>query len=438
MLPTLLLLLSCAGTSSPDAPDPDVNAWMKLGDEIPRLCLSMVPGADRLGRSDRQAVAAARQRIAARDTELDLTALPAHPSTDVLLGAFAVLQGEDERAREAFRDLANTYQGDACLQQAAAYTSFRAGRFEYAKPYMDAALALDPDQLDIGLLDAVVTVMATRDEEAGLQRLRRVVAAHPDSAKARAWLGRALAARGDADLALPHLLAARDAGIPVDRELMVTSRLAGDLGVYLSVVGVAPPLPLDVREADDPVAAYKSAIGITGDTLVAKIGTSMGQLTCALFWKEAPVTVGNFVGLATGGTAWVDLQGQDQTGPLYPGTVFHRVIPKFMIQGGDPDGDGSGGPGYAFLDEVHPDLRFDRPGRLAMANSGPATNGSQWFITEVSVPHLDGKHTIFGQCDEASMDVVRAITKVPTGAMDKPLVPVVMESFAFESPLENR
>jgi peptidyl-prolyl cis-trans isomerase A (cyclophilin A) len=155
----------------------------------------------------------------------------------------------------------------------------------------------------------------------------------------------------------------------------------------------------------------------------AVFDTTQGKLTCTLFPKEAPKTVANFVGLANGTKEWTDrYTGKKKTGvPLYDGTIFHRVIPNFMIQGGDPLGNGTGDPGYSFEDEFSPSLQFDRPGRLAMANSGPNTNGSQFFITEVPVPHLNNKHTIFGQCDDASVALVQKIARVPTGQNDKPL-----------------
>jgi peptidyl-prolyl cis-trans isomerase A (cyclophilin A) len=113
--------------------------------------------------------------------------------------------------------------------------------------------------------------------------------------------------------------------------------------------------------------------------------------------------------------------------PLYDGTIFHRVIPEFMIQGGDPTGTGTGDPGYSFEDEFNPDLGFDVPGRLAMANSGPNSNGSQFFITEVPTPHLNQHHTIFGQCDEPSVNVVKTIARVQADSEDKPQVPVVLK-----------
>jgi peptidyl-prolyl cis-trans isomerase A (cyclophilin A) len=157
--------------------------------------------------------------------------------------------------------------------------------------------------------------------------------------------------------------------------------------------------------------------------------TSMGRLTCQLFPKQAPQAVANFVGLAKGTKDWVDPRtGLKQHGkPYYDGTIFHRVIPGFMIQGGDPMGTGTGNPGYMFVDEFDPSLNFDQPGRLAMANSGPNTNGSQFFITEVAYPSLNQHYTIFGQCDGASVQVVKAITSVPRNDQDKPRMPVVLK-----------
>ena len=139
--------------------------------------------------------------------------------------------------------------------------------------------------------------------------------------------------------------------------------------------------------------------------------TTAGNITCTLFPQQAPLTVANFIGLATGTKAWKDPKtGQMMHTPLYNGTIFHRVIPNFMIQGGDPIGTGTGDPGYSFKDEFSSDLTFDQPGRLAMANSGPNTNGSQFFITEVPTPHLNGHHTIFGQCED--LDVVKKIARM--------------------------
>ncbi|MBI3693339.1 MAG: peptidylprolyl isomerase [Acidobacteria bacterium] len=166
--------------------------------------------------------------------------------------------------------------------------------------------------------------------------------------------------------------------------------------------------------------------------LYATFTTSIGTMVCKLFEKEAPLTVANFVGLARGAKEWTDPKtGQKVKRPLYNGTIFHRVIPGFMIQGGDPLGTGMGDPGYKFRDEISPDLKFDQPGRLAMANSGPNTNGSQFFITEVPTPHLNKLHTIFGQVVEGQ-ELIKQITGVPKDGNDKPRTPVVLKNVRIQ------
>ena len=159
---------------------------------------------------------------------------------------------------------------------------------------------------------------------------------------------------------------------------------------------------------------------------VATIDTTAGTLRCTLFPKKAPVGVENFVGLANGTKDWTSpvTHAKKHGVPLYDGTIFHRVIPEFMIQGGDPAGNGMGDPGYKFKNETSPDLTFDRPGRLAYANAGPNTNGSQFFITEVPYPSLNGGYTIFGQCDEASVELVKQIARMGRDAKDRPFRPI--------------
>jgi peptidyl-prolyl cis-trans isomerase A (cyclophilin A) len=156
--------------------------------------------------------------------------------------------------------------------------------------------------------------------------------------------------------------------------------------------------------------------------------TNRGSFTVSLMPEHAPETVENFIGLATGGKSWTDPNsGNSKAEPLYTGTVFHRVIDGFMIQGGDPLGSGRGGPGYTFDDECPPDgPTFNQVGRLAMANAGPGTNGSQFFVTVGEAPWLNGRHTIFGQVVEG-YDVVESISKVPTGPNDRPVDDVVLE-----------
>jgi peptidyl-prolyl cis-trans isomerase A (cyclophilin A) len=162
--------------------------------------------------------------------------------------------------------------------------------------------------------------------------------------------------------------------------------------------------------------------------MIATLRTNHGTVVLRLFPDYAPKTVQNFVDLAEGSREWTDPKTRKKsTDKLYDGTVFHRVIPRFMIQGGDPLGNGTGGPGYEFADEFHPDLSFNRPFLLAMANAGPGTNGSQFFITTVPTPHLNGRHTIFGEVIEGS-EIVEDISNVKTGRNDRPVQDVVIES----------
>ena len=168
------------------------------------------------------------------------------------------------------------------------------------------------------------------------------------------------------------------------------------------------------------------------EALTATLTTTQGTVTVRLFPDQAPKTVRNFVELAEGGKEWINpvtrVASKDK---LYDGTIFHRVITGFMIQGGDPLGTGRGGPGYEFADEIHPDLRFDKPYLLAMANAGPGTNGSQFFITTAATPWLNGKHTIFGEVIGGA-DVVENISRVQTVPGDRPVTDVVLQSVTFQ------
>ena len=169
-------------------------------------------------------------------------------------------------------------------------------------------------------------------------------------------------------------------------------------------------------------------------TAKATIHTNHGDIVVELFGNHAPKTVKNFIGLSDGSQEWVDPNtGSKGEGPLYKDVIFHRIIRDFMIQGGDPLGQGIGGPGYQFKDEIHPELSFNKPYLLAMANAGPGTNGSQFFITTVETPWLNGRHTIFGEvADEESKKVVDAIEGVETGQMDRPVQDVVISSIDIE------
>jgi peptidyl-prolyl cis-trans isomerase A (cyclophilin A) len=192
--------------------------------------------------------------------------------------------------------------------------------------------------------------------------------------------------------------------------------------LFTSLLGVAQAAAPAQPAAKPAVPAAKASTDPT-----AIIHTTAGDLHCTLYEKQAPIGVANFIGLAEGTKDWTNpvSHAKKHGVPLYDGTIFHRVIPEFMIQGGDPAGTGEGDPGYQFKNETSADLKFDRPGRLAYANAGPGTNGSQFFVTEIPYPSLNGGYTIFGQCDAAAVALVKQIARMTRDpANDKPLHPV--------------
>lgn len=190
----------------------------------------------------------------------------------------------------------------------------------------------------------------------------------------------------------------------------------------------------DGKKAIDTKAkkTNESTTKAKGKPMFATFDTSMGKFKAKLYPDQAPKTVENFAGLAEGSKEWTNPKSkQKETKPLYSGTIFHRVIKDFMIQGGDPLGTGTGDPGYRFEDEIHPELKHTKPGILSMANAGPNTNGSQFFVTVVPTPWLDGRHTIFGEVIEG-MDVVKKISETKTKTGDRPVTDVVIKSIAIE------
>jgi len=189
---------------------------------------------------------------------------------------------------------------------------------------------------------------------------------------------------------------------------------------------------LDEKKRAAQLEKLRGTFGVEkGQKLYATLETSMGNLHVELFWDKAPNTVANFVQLAEGTKEWTDTKtGKKVKRPLYDGTIFHRVIPNFMVQGGDPLGNGTGGPGFKFADEFHPDLRHDRPGILSMANSGRNSNGSQFFITERPTPHLNDRHTVFGALvDQKEMAIIKEMARVEKsqGNRSKPAVDIVLK-----------
>lgn len=198
--------------------------------------------------------------------------------------------------------------------------------------------------------------------------------------------------------------------------------------VFLTIATTSVISPSQTTPAHK--APTKRSMAATYSLPTAIIDTTAGKLRCTLFPKQAPIGVANFIGLSRGTKEWTNPQGKKVHGkPLYDGTIFHRVIPEFMIQGGSPSGQGDGTPGFDFQNETSSDLTFNQPGRLAYANAGPGTNGSQFFITEVAYPSLNGGYTIFGQCDDASVEVVKKIARMPRDTspgpqQDRPYNPI--------------
>jgi len=209
--------------------------------------------------------------------------------------------------------------------------------------------------------------------------------------------------------------------------------------IHTLILIIASSLLSAAQAASTPNAAtappvQKAAPAATADP-TAIIHTSVGDLHCTLLPKVAPIGVENFIGLANGTKDWTSPIGHAKKHgvPLYDGTIFHRVIPDFMIQGGDPAGNGTGDPGYKFKNETSPSVKFDRPGRLAYANAGPGTNGSQFFITEGAYPSLNGGYTIFGQCDPAAVDLVGKIARMARDSRDFPVRPVKITHIEIHS-----
>ncbi len=219
--------------------------------------------------------------------------------------------------------------------------------------------------------------------------------------------------------------------------MKATLRISFALAATLALAALAVPASLSAQQStppakpaddlpDGPTPQASALIHPNGPSVV--MDTSMGRITCQFFERQAPVAVANFIALAEGTKDWTDPDTHKKmhNKRYYDDTIFHRVIPEFMIQGGDPTGTGMGDPGFSFDDEIDPNLNFDGPGKLAMANSGPNTNGSQFFITEAGYDSLNGHYTLFGQCDDDSVAVVKAIARVDRDANDKPTTPVVL------------
>ncbi len=420
------------------APEAADSTWLTGRPGYPAVCLSTIPAAGRLG-TDRVAfdngVSAMKQGDLAGARAALESATSTHPAMEGLKGVLAVMDGHPLDARPIYRDLAGAWPEDGCVQHTAGVVYLSAGLGRMARGFVRTAIQLQPEEIETRYVNGLIE-RAAGDEEAAARAFRDVVQHQPGHPGASVALAGYHLARGDGLLAVPLLQDAVKGGIDVGDALARALYRAGELGPYIaeaSRLGWPMGDGGALASAADPRAAYASLLGV-GETgkLAVHFDTSAGGIDCDLFWEAAPVTVANFVGLAVGRQPWRDPRtGEMGEGPLYPGTRFHRVIPEFMVQGGDPLGDGSGDPGYRFPDEIDPSLRFDRPGLLAMANAGPDTNGSQFFITDVPTPHLNGRHTIFGECTPASVDTVVRMARVPRNAQDMPASPIMLNTMEF-------
>lgn len=418
---------------------PIADTWLPTVPGGLSLCLP-APTA-RLGKAERALWIQASEAALRREPSMGIAAVDAWEGDRDALGPLReilVLQRALSEQAEAEKYVPKDFEApvlaradaapaDGCAQHTAGVQAMVGGDDPTA--YLDAASAALPDSPHPV---SARLMWAYQSGAPDVEAVRAAAERFPNDPPIHALHALGLIQTGQYAAALPHLDVVERGGVDNRELIFQVSRLAGALDRYLPAAAERG-LPLGdggvLATSPDPTAAFKALLGVAEDgSLPVRIETNMGALQCELLWQEAPVTVANFVGLATGKQPYVDpTTGASKTGPYYEGTTFHRVIPGFMIQGGDPTGTGSGGPGYRFIDEPVPTRRFDQPARLAMANSGQDTNGSQFFITEVPVTYLDGKHTIFGTCDEATLERVQAIAAVARDAEDRPQEPVVIE-----------
>ena len=430
---TLALLLACPKPTGPDAIAEGTPVYLSLDPTMPRVCISPVSAAGRM-KGAAAAWADATGHLTRGDTAQAAGALAEageHPGIDSARVGLAILENRPEDARSLIRDLVNAWPEDHCLNQTASLIYMHAREPALARTHATDAWRLAPEDPDVLFLYGLTQLASGESDEAS-RAMRGVVAAAPGHPGASYVLGSEYLSRGHSDLALPLLEAALAGGINVTGPLAEAYFRDGRTGDYMrlaSSIGWPVGDGGRIAEAEDPLAAWKDLLGVgESGQLIATFVTSMGEIDCMLHWQSAPLTISSFVGLSRGTIPWRDPDSrQVREDALYTQTTFHRVIPEFMIQGGDPAGDGTGGPGYRYHDEINPAHRFDKPGVLAMANSGPNTNGSQFFITEVPVPHLDGLHTIFGQCDGEQLSTIKAIARVPADASNLPVEPVTLE-----------
>jgi len=405
--------------------------WVDTDPLQPRICVSFVPDAGPFRGKDAEVWSQIRAHVEKAEIAEAIRLsrdLKPHPAQRMLKAA-AYLMGDGQIID--IEGLVHKYGEDPCLAAMASGMSLKSGNTADMVRHVERAHELWPDNPDVGELFALAA--PTPAERA--VRFRQAVEDFPDDLSLRYTVATLAEADGDVATAVAGYRRVWELGYPeVEEKLLRLALRSGDLDTYLRMVMTEdhPVKGPGFGDQEDYGKAYLDWLGIDSlDTpLYAIFQTNQGDIRCRLATDNAPVTIMNFVGLARGSQPWTR-NGVEQTGPLYDGTLFHRVIPEFMIQGGDPEGTGRGSPGYVFGDEPSPVTALDRPGMLAMANSGPNTNGSQFFISEKPTPHLSGKHTLFGYCDQRAVQTVRKIARVPAES-DRPKQEVILETIRFE------
>lgn len=426
--------------AEPAAPELQAANWFDVEPGKP-LCISTVPSApDPLPEATEAGLRKAFGAILTGEPDrarADLAGLPDHPAVRHMSAVLGILMGE-LGAAETLMKLSEAHPADACVASMAAIGAASIDDVEAAIAAQQRAREAAPDDPQVAFLS---WWLGMESPETLVPVLERGLEADPGEAGFALAVGLARLESGTPEgttEGLALLERALDGGmieaVGVLLQVYREEGLQGQYAALASRVGILSDNGA-IAQAEDPVAAFRAAIGVAeGQVPQATFHTSMGDFTCRLMPEVAPVAVANFVGFAKGTATWRDPRtGELGAGPLYDGTTFHRVIPEFMVQGGDPLGTGEGDPGFEYPNETDPDVRFDVAGRLALANAGPNTNGSQFFVTEVPVERLDGSYTIFGTCDDEAVALVKKIARVPRDEADKPLEPVTLERVEIQA-----
>ncbi|MFK7927375.1 MAG: peptidylprolyl isomerase [Myxococcota bacterium] len=433
-----LSLAACAG-KSPSAPQP-ADAWLTLNPTAPDVCFPAP-----VGRMDKEARSAWVEAVNHAKVQ-DLAAAQASfarvdggegPASQI---AIALQTETAEQAETRYGVLIAAVEADSsnlCLTHTTSMFATGLRKFDKAKAWNTQVRQALPNNEAPRFMEVILHLSQFGGDESFAPLIDAAVTDFPDFDPFRLYRAAMRVQAKDFAGAVEDFANVKSLDPQSAMMYRMSLQGAGDLDPYLRYA-IAEKAPLgdngSLAASEAPAADFAKMLAV-GPTqgLRAIIETSEGTMRCDLRWDKTPVTVANFVGLARGSQPWTDpATGAPKAEPYYDGTQLHRVIPEFMIQGGDPTGTGSGGPGYKFWDETTPVTPLDRPGLLAMANSGPNTNGSQWFITEVPVTYLNGKHTVFGVCDEESVQVVKTIARVPRDERDKPQEPIIVDHITIE------